>query len=98
MGAMLASLVGPMSDQIKGDSELIGRFQMIFPDFDLDATGGWLQLFVELMFIAIGFAGATFVSKWASDETDDRLEALLAYAPARARPGSSPVGSPRCWP
>ena len=51
---------------------------MIFPDFDLDATGGWLQLFVELMFIAVGFAGATFVAKWASDETDDRLEALLA--------------------
>ena len=78
MGAMLASLVGPMSEQIAGDSELIGRFQMIFPDFDLNATGGWLQLFVELMFIAIGFAGATFVAKWASDETDDRLEALLA--------------------
>ncbi len=78
MGAMLASLVGPMADQIKDDSELVARFQMIFPDFDLGGTGGWLQLFVELMFIAIGFAAATFVAKWASDETDDRLEALLA--------------------
>src|SRR5207342_2692652 len=32
----------------------------------------------ELMFIAVGFAGATLVSKWASDETEDRLETLLA--------------------
>ena len=97
MGAMLASLVGPMSEQIAGDSDLIARFQTIFPDFDLNATGGWLQLFVELMFIAVGFAGATFVAKWASDETDGRLEALLA-TPLRRVPGSSPAGPPRSWP
>lgn len=84
-GAMLASLVGPMSDQIAGDSELLARFQLIFPDFNLRAAGGWLQLFVELMFIAVGFAGATFVAKWASDETDDRLEALLATPLPRSR-------------
>jgi ABC-2 type transport system permease protein len=78
MGAMISSLVGPMVDQLSGDSELLATFKQIFPNFDLGSAGGWLQLFSELMFIAVGFAGATLVSKWASDETDDRLEALLA--------------------
>ena len=77
MGAMLASLVGPMVDQLTGDSEMLATFQKIFPSFDLGSAGGWLQLFAELMFIAVGFAGATLVAKWASDETEDRLEALL---------------------
>ncbi len=78
MGAMLSSLVGPMVDQLSSDSALLATFKQIFPNFDLGSAGGWLQLFAELMFIAVGFAGATLVAKWASDETDDRLEALLA--------------------
>ena len=85
MGALLASLVGPMAEQIKGDATIMATFQALFPSFDLGATGGWLQLFVELMFIAAGFAGATFVAKWASDETDDRLETLLATPMTRTR-------------
>lgn len=85
MGALLASLVGPMADQIRGNTAIFATFQKIFPSFDLGATGGWLQLFAELMFIAFGFAGATFVAKWASDETDDRLEVLLATPMTRSR-------------
>jgi ABC-2 type transport system permease protein len=38
-----------------------------------------------MMFIAVGFAGATFVAKWASDETEDRLEVLLATPLTRSR-------------
>jgi ABC-2 type transport system permease protein len=78
MGALLASIVGPMSAQIAGDPNLLRQFRTIFPDFDLTSAGGFLQLFVELFFIAAGFAAATFVSKWASDETDGRLEEVLA--------------------
>ncbi|HYO42918.1 MAG TPA: hypothetical protein VES19_06925 [Candidatus Limnocylindrales bacterium] len=85
MGALLASLVGPMAEQIKNDATIMATFQALFPSFDLGATGGWLQLFVELMFIAAGFAGATFVAKWASDETEDRLETLLATPMTRTR-------------
>ncbi|HLY15227.1 MAG TPA: hypothetical protein VKR24_12830, partial [Candidatus Limnocylindrales bacterium] len=46
---------------------------------------GWLQLYVALFYIAAGLAAATFVSKWASDETDGRLEEILAspLSPAR---------------
>jgi ABC-2 type transport system permease protein len=85
MGALLASLVAPMAESIKGDETFLATFQAIFPSFDLGATGGWLQLFVELMFIAAGFCGATFVAKWASDETEDRLELLLATPMTRTR-------------
>ncbi len=85
MGALLAAMTGPIVDQIKGDQTLLATFQNIFPAFDLSKTGGWLQLYAELMFIAVGFAGATFVSKWASDETEDRLEVLLATPMTRSR-------------
>jgi ABC-2 type transport system permease protein len=78
MGALLASLVGPMSAQIAGDPNLQQVFRTAFPDFDLTAAGGFLQLFVQLFYIAAGFAGATLVSRWASDETDGRLEEVLA--------------------
>jgi ABC-2 type transport system permease protein len=85
MGALLSAMTGPIVDQIKGDQTLLATFQNIFPAFDLAKTGGWLQLYAELMFIAFGFAGATFVAKWASDETEDRLEVLLATPMTRSR-------------
>ncbi len=85
MGALLASLVGPMADQIRADPGLTQTFATIFPDFDLGSAGGFLQLYVQLFYIAAGFAAATFVSKWASDETDGRLEMVLTTPMARAR-------------
>jgi len=85
MGALLASLVGPMSAQIAGDPNLLRVFRTVFPTFDLTSAGGFLQLFVELFYIAAGFAAATFVSKWASDETGGRLEELLATPLTRQR-------------
>jgi ABC-2 type transport system permease protein len=85
MGALIASLVGPMASQLGTDPGLTRTFGAIFPGFDLASTGGWLQLYAELLFIAAGFAAATFVSKWASDETDGRLEMVLTTPMARAR-------------
>ena len=85
MGALIASLVGPMASQLGTDPNLTRTFAAIFPGFDLASTGGWLQLYAELLFIAAGFAAATFVSKWASDETDGRLEMVLTTPMARAR-------------
>ncbi|HYK95991.1 MAG TPA: hypothetical protein VE011_09030 [Candidatus Dormibacteraeota bacterium] len=78
MGALIASLVGPMATQLAADSSLLKVIQAVFPGFDLTSAGGWLQVFVELFFIAAGFAAATLVSKWASDETGGRLEEVLA--------------------
>jgi ABC-2 type transport system permease protein len=85
MGALIASLVGPMASQLGTDPGLTKTFSAIFPGFDLASTGGWFQLYAELLFIAAGFAAATFVSKWASDETDGRLEMVLTTPMARAR-------------
>ena len=78
MGAMVSSLNATMVEQLKSDPKLLSTFQAIFPDFDLGSSGGWLQLYVQLLSIAFGFAATTFVSKWTSDETDDRLETVLA--------------------
>ena len=77
-GVMLASLAGEMTSQLTGDENLLKVLQTGFPGLDLTTAGGFLQLFVELFYIVAGFAAATFVSKWASDETGGRLEELLA--------------------
>jgi ABC-2 type transport system permease protein len=85
MGALLASIAGSMAGQLAGDLNLLRVIQQLFPSFDLTSAGGFLQLFVELFFIAAGMAAATFVSKWASDETGGRLEEVLATPLTRAR-------------
>jgi ABC-2 type transport system permease protein len=85
MGALLASLVGPFADQIGKDPNLSKSFASIFPGYDFATAGSWLQLYAELLYIAAGLAAATFVSKWASDETDGRLEEVLVVPMTRAR-------------
>ncbi len=77
-GVMLTSLVGEMSDQLGSDANLLKVLQTAFPGLDLTTAGGFLQLFIELFYIVAGFAAATFVSRWASDETGGRLEEILA--------------------
>jgi hypothetical protein len=63
----------------------VNSFAMIFPDAYFASTGGWMQFYAELLYIAAGFGAATFVSKWASDEGDGRLEMGLGSPMARAR-------------
>ncbi len=84
MGGLLGSLVGSFADQIGKDTTLVNTFNTIFPGQSLTTAGGWLGLYAELFFIAAGFAAATFVSKWASDETGGRLEMVLATPLGRA--------------
>jgi ABC-2 type transport system permease protein len=84
-GALLASLVGSFSASVGQDPAMTDVFRRIFPGYDFSTAGGWLQLYLELFLIAAGIAAATFVSKWASDETDGRLEVVLSAPLARAR-------------
>jgi ABC-2 type transport system permease protein len=84
MGALLASLVGPMSAQLSSDPGLLATFKQVFPTFDLTSAGGFLQLYVSLFDIAAGFAAATLISKWASDETAGRLELVLTTPLSRS--------------
>jgi ABC-2 type transport system permease protein len=85
MGALVAALVGTMASQIGKDPNLSATFSTIFKGYDLTSAGGWLQLYAQLLLIAAGFGATTFVSKWASDEQDGRLELLLATPMGRAR-------------
>jgi ABC-2 type transport system permease protein len=84
MAATLASLAGPMAQQIAASPDLLRTFRIAFPGFDLTSAGSFLQLFLQLFYIAAGFAAATFVATWGSDETDGRLEQILATPQTRA--------------
>ena len=58
----------------------------MFPNIKLDSAGGFLQLaFVFFGFILAGFAAATLVAGWASDEGSGRLDSLLSTPLARGR-------------
>jgi putative exporter of polyketide antibiotics len=84
-GALLSSLIGAFAERIAADPTLTTLFSGVFPGYDFTTAGGWLQLYVQLFFIAAGLAATTFVSAWAADERSGRLEELLAVPLGRAR-------------
>jgi ABC-2 type transport system permease protein len=79
-GFLLAAVSRTFSDQLITDFPTFAEIlESIFPNVDITSAGWFLQLiFVEMGLIVVGFAAATFISKWASDETSGRLEMLLA--------------------
>ncbi len=86
-GFMLAAMSRSFSDQLVTDYPTFAEvIRTIFPSVDLGSSGWFLQLvFVEMGLIVVGFSAATFVGKWASDETSGRLETVLAAPMARSR-------------
>jgi ABC-2 type transport system permease protein len=84
-GLMLTSLVGSLSSQIAEQPQFMELFRTMFPDFDVTTAGGFLQFYAQILLIVAGYAGATLVARWASDETEGRLETVLATPLARAR-------------
>jgi Putative exporter of polyketide antibiotics len=85
LGVVFASFAGVLADQIAEVSGITNTFNALFPGVDFTTTGGWMQLYAEILFIAAGFAGTTLVSKWASDENDGRLEEVLSVPMSRTR-------------
>ncbi len=85
LGVLFASFAGVLADTIAGVSGITDTFAALFPGVDFKSTGGWMQLYVEILFIAAGFAGTTLVAKWASDENDGRLEEVLSVPMSRTR-------------
>ncbi len=81
----MASLVGSLAGEIAREPYFRDLMRALMPDFDVTSAGGFLQAYAQILFIIAGFAGATFVAKWASDETEGRLEMLLTTPLARAR-------------
>ncbi len=85
-GLVMATGSRSLADEFAGLSPDTARvFSNIFPDFDFASAGSLLQLLIQLEFIAAGFAAATLVAGWASDESSGRLEMLLATPLARSR-------------
>ena len=85
IGILYTALAGSLADTISSSGGLLDSFSVLFPGADFSSVGGWMQFYAELLFIAAGFAGATFVAKWASDEGDGRLEMALTTPLARSR-------------
>jgi polyether ionophore transport system permease protein len=82
-GVILAAASRALADQLTGSPDLARTFRRAFPDFDLTTAGGFLQLTVQLLYAAVGFAAVTLLSGWAGDETSGRLEMVLASTLSR---------------
>lgn len=84
-GFVMAAGSSSLADEFAKSPDLEKTFSTIFPNVNIASAGGFLQLLVQLLFIVAGFAAATLVAGWASDETSGRLEMLLAAPLARRR-------------
>ncbi len=86
-GLLIAAVSRTFSDQLVTQFPTFADIlTTIFPSVDLSSAGWFLQLlFVEMGLIVVGFSAATFVGKWASDETSGRLETVLAAPLTRRR-------------
>ncbi|MHB8459950.1 MAG: hypothetical protein ACYDAK_02720 [Candidatus Limnocylindrales bacterium] len=82
-GLVMAAASRSLADAMARSPDLATTFRAIFPTFDITSAGGFLQLLIQLELIVVGFAAATLVAGWASDETSGRLEMLLATPLAR---------------
>ncbi len=86
-GFVIAASSQSFTEELLAQSPSIAEIlRTVFPNVDFFSAGGFLQLiFVEVGLIVVGLSAATFVSKWASDESSGRLEMLLTTPLERAR-------------
>ena len=85
-GLVMAASSRSFADEIGRAPDVIRIVEQFFPGTDITTPGGFLELaFVEFGFVLVGFAAATYVAGWASDETSGRLEMLLSTPLTRAR-------------
>jgi ABC-2 type transport system permease protein len=81
----MAAISKALADDVAKSPDLLKTFSQIFPGISITTAGGFMQLMIQLEYIVIGFAAATLVSGWASDETSGRLEMILSTPLARPR-------------
>lgn len=78
-GIVLASSADEFVAQIGKIPQIVHMMTQLFPNADILSTAGFLQLaFFEEGIIILGLAAAAFVGGWASDESERRLEVVLA--------------------
>jgi ABC-2 type transport system permease protein len=82
---LVAGSSSELGDMIKKTPALEQIMRFIYPDIDFGTVGGVLQLvFLDFGLIVFGFAAATLVGGWASDESSGRLDVLLSAPLSRA--------------
>lgn len=84
-GLSLAAISRSLADQFGRSPDIQSTFRNLFPSTDVGSATSFLQLLIQMMFIVAGFAAATFVAGWASDETSGRMEMLLTSPLSRGR-------------
>jgi ABC-2 type transport system permease protein len=85
-GFVMAASSRAFIDELARSPALVEAVRGIVPGIDMTTTAGFLQLaFVDLGLVLAGLAAATFVAGRSSDETDGRLELLLATPLTRVR-------------
>jgi ABC-2 type transport system permease protein len=84
--AVIAASSLSFADSLKQSPDTEKLLSSVFKGYDMTSAGGFLQLMYAYMgYVIAGLAAAMFVSGWASDENDRRLELLLASPLGRAR-------------
>jgi ABC-2 type transport system permease protein len=84
-GLAMAGISKYLADQFGQSPDIQSTFRNLFPGTDVGNAASFLQLLVQMLFIVAGFAAATFVAGWTSDETSGRLEMLLTAPVGRGR-------------
>ena len=83
-GMVVAAMSRAFAEEMRKLPDILAFFTSAFPGVDMLSAGGLLQfIFVELGIVIVGFAAASLISGWASDETSGRLELLLSTPQAR---------------
>jgi len=84
-GVIIASSADQFVAMLQSIPQMKGMVERIFPGQDILSTGGFLQIaFFQEGIIIVGLAAAVFVSGWASDEAERRLEIVLGAPIGRA--------------
>ncbi|HLO36826.1 MAG TPA: ABC transporter permease subunit, partial [Candidatus Deferrimicrobium sp.] len=85
-GFVMAISSRPFSEELVKVPGMLEAFGTFFPGVDLTTTAGFLQMaFVAFGLILAALAAATFVAGRSADETEGRLELLLATPLSRVR-------------
>jgi ABC-2 type transport system permease protein len=87
---LLAFVIAASGDQLResiaAQPSIAALFAAAFPNIDLNAPGFGLQVgFLAFGYLGCAVAAGTLVAGWASDETEGRLEMVLATSASRAR-------------
>jgi ABC-2 type transport system permease protein len=83
---VVAGSATQLGEMIRNTPALQVIMRFLYPDIDYGSVGGVLQLvFLEFGLIVFGFAAASLVAGWASEEGSGRLDGILAAPLTRVR-------------